>query len=116
MQAFLEFLANLREGQLIDEAHRALTELEEAVNDTGKKGTLTITIDLERVNGAAFMVGVIDKLVVKAPVRDREKTLLFRAENGRFTRRDPRQPDLPGMRAIAGGRADVNEEGEIVNG
>lgn len=96
MQDFLELLAALREGRAIEDARRAIAEVEEAVVEHGKPGSVTLTLTLKPASkGNRLMVSVIDQVTIKKPVGEKEETLLFRAGDGRFTRRDPRQPELP---------------------
>lgn len=110
MQAFLRLLADLRDGDAIEEARRAIAEVEEAVADTGKKGTVTVTLEIEPVKGGlSSMVTVTDTISAKKPVRDREKTVLFRTGAGQFSRYDPRQPELPAMRDVKAREWDSQE-------
>lgn len=101
MHAFLQLMRDLRDGSAIEEARRAIAEVEEAVADTGKAGRVTLTIDIEPVKGGlSTMVTITDTITLKKPARDREKTVLFRTGDGQFSRYDPRQPELPSMRTV----------------
>lgn len=109
--AFSETLAALREGRFLADAARGLAELEEAVMEHGKPGTLTVTLTMKPAcKGYRLMVSLTDNIAVKKPVGEKEETILFRAGAGRFSRRDPRQPELP-MRPVA--RTDVDEDGVV---
>jgi hypothetical protein len=88
----VDFLQTLRDGDFLIEADEALATLDRAVQDTGKKGTLVLSFV---VNPAGVKVSVEDSIKFTAPKREVERTILFRAANGRFTRRDERQPTLP---------------------
>jgi hypothetical protein len=88
----IDLLQSLRDGDFIVEADEALTNLDRAVQDTGKKGTFTLSFV---IHPAGVKVSVEDSIKVAAPKREVERTILFRAANGRFTRRDERQPTLP---------------------
>ncbi len=112
MHGFLNFLSNLREGRAIDEMATALQEVQEGVNATGKAGTLTITISVAPASkGNRAMHTIKDKIAFKAPKPEADETVLF-ATNGGYSRRDPRQPELPVMRDI---NKSIPEE-EAVNG
>jgi hypothetical protein len=110
--AFTELISSLRDGRCLDDARRAITEVEEAVMEHGKPGTVTLTLTLRPASkGNRVMVSVTDAISIKKPVGEKEETILFRAGDGRFSRRDPRQPELP-MRPVA--RDDVDQDtGEV---
>lgn len=101
MQDFLAFIGVLRDGQAIEDYKKALVEMEERVAETGKAGVLTIQITMKpasKGNRSAF--AFTDKVVTKLPAGETGETLLFAGEGGRLSRRDPRQPELPQMRAV----------------
>lgn len=95
---FHEFLKNIRDGQAAIEWEKKLGELVEAVAATGNKGSLQITITvkpLDEIDNARLEI--LDKTVVKIPEPSHARTLLFASGKGRLSRRDPRQPALPGL-------------------
>ena len=101
MQGFLQFLADLRGGRSIDQAYRALQEVRDRVTETGKPGTLTITFTVKpATKGNRSAHSIVDKVATKLPVAEAEESLVFVDESGLYSRRDPRQPELPTMRAV----------------
>lgn len=89
---FLAFIQSFRRGELIHEADALLTELVEAVRDTGSKGTLTVKIPLEM--NKAGQIECVPQLELKKPRRPMGTGIYFASEEGRLTRRDPAQLDM----------------------
>lgn len=100
MQDFLEFLRSLREGEAIEEYAEALREASEAVSETRKMAQVQLTIKLKPAGKSDVVFEIEETVTTKLPSRERGSTILFRDARGRFTRRDPRQPELP-IRPVA---------------
>jgi hypothetical protein len=90
---FGQWLLEQGEGVLHGELTDELRHVAAAVGQTGKKGTLTLTITIERQKGSDMII-VSDKVTVKAP-EDRRVTLFFEDGSGNLSRRNPFQPELP---------------------
>lgn len=111
MSEWLGLLGELRKGKGAEEAQRQLGELLEAVAATKKAGVLTFTLTVapmgEDEDGEVTRFAFKDKMTIKPPVAETATTVLYRDDSGRFTRRDPRQPELPsivaGKREASGG-------------
>lgn len=74
-----------------------LAEVTRAVQETGKKGVLTLKIELKpsRKFGTNALE-VTGTSLAKAPVSDEDSPMsIFFAEDGELTRSDPKQPTLP---------------------
>jgi hypothetical protein len=85
---FAAFLASIRPNtntELADE----LTTLVQAVKDTGKAGTLTLTLTIKPVDGSTNVVGVHDVIKVKKPERTRMGSLAYPDKNNNLSRTDP---------------------------
>ncbi|SEN94942.1 hypothetical protein SAMN04488103_109165 [Gemmobacter aquatilis] len=89
---FLEFLQTFRRGELLNEGDQKLTELMEAIRDTGGNGSLTLKINF-KVNKAGQLEATPD-LTVKKPARALGTGIYFATDDGRLTRRDPNQMDI----------------------
>lgn len=97
-----QFLDVLREdGVLLIDAEQLLMDVVEAVKRTGKAGRITLTLDVKRPKKAAdaLAIWVSGAVNAKVPRPDTEDHLFF-AQDGELSRRDPRQPALPGMRRV----------------
>ena len=114
MQDFLQFMADLRQGAALEEYRKALVELQARVNDTGKRGSMTITLTIEPVAKLRNTFSIKDAVTTKLPVGEKGETLLFADDSGRLSRRDPRQPELPTMRTVEHTRPAAPEQEEPV--
>lgn len=93
-QPFSAFLAAHRDGRLGGELTAELADLIEAVERLEKGGTLNLKITVTHVGNG--QVVVTDDITVKAPKPPRPQAIYF-ADNGSLSRRDPRQPVIPGL-------------------
>lgn len=92
---FGAFLHEHRSAGLHNEAGEGLAALVAAVIENQKKGSLTITINVEPAKGDERSVVVSDVLKVKAPEPSKPQSRFFSDPHGNLSRRDPRQPELP---------------------
>lgn len=100
-QDFLELVGGLRGGSAAYEAAASLSELLEAVKRTAKGGTLTLQLKVEPLTaGDTVSLRITDALTLKAPRLPVGATVMYRTEDGRLSARDPRQPELPGLREV----------------
>lgn len=93
-------------GSLHTRISEQLAELTAAVTDTGKKGTLTVTLTVAPIKpGHTSTLVVSGKSVLKAPEGDDQSpsSVFFPDAAGNLTREDPSQPSLP-LRGIANAR------------
>lgn len=91
---FAAFVNEQRGGALHGELSEGLTDLVRAVHDTGKPGTIALTIKVTP-NKDGATVQVTDKVKVSLPEGDRGAAIFFFDEHGNLSRRDPRQIELP---------------------
>lgn len=89
---FTETLTALRKGQCLIEADEALRQLAKACMETGKKGTLTLTLTLKP--GDEESVTVLDDVSPKLPKPDTRGSNLFVDEDGNLSRNNPRQLEM----------------------
>jgi hypothetical protein len=94
-------LTALRRGQFIDELTGELGQLVDAVRSTGRKGTLTIQIDVALASkGDDTTLNVTDTIKLKLPQAGGGQTIMYATADGALTRRDPRQLDIDGLRTV----------------
>lgn len=91
---FAAVFGELNRGRTATEAATALQELVSAVTDTGRKGTMTITITVAPT-GAGGAVQLSDDIKVKRPSFDRAASLFYVTDDGNLSRSDPNQIPLP---------------------
>jgi hypothetical protein len=95
----LETLQELRHGLFVAELEHELASLVDAVTHAARAGKLTITLTLGPASkGNVETLILTDAITVKAPSLERGGTILFPTEAGALSRRDPRQPELDGIR------------------
>jgi len=63
--------------------------LVKAVQDTGKKGTLSLTFTVGLFDGDPGRVVIDDKITYKVPEHDRKSGIFFPDKNGNLSRTDP---------------------------
>ena len=101
MNNALRTLGDLRRGVFIDDLEREMAALVDAVRDTGRKGTITVKIDIGLASkGDAMTLKIGDSISVKAPQPERGDTIMYATADGRLSRRDPRQMDLDDLKVV----------------
>lgn len=90
---FTDILGDLGGGATLDQLTEHLAAVVSAVQETGRSGSLTLTLKIQK-NGD-YSVIITDDIKVKAPEPARAQALFFTDQGGTLHRKDPRQPDLP---------------------
>jgi hypothetical protein len=100
-RGFIDTLKEMRDGNVLTDLSTDLAELVSAVRATGKAGKLQLTITVKPVKkGGNHTLLVEDEIKVKQPEADREGTILYATDTNELSRRDPRQPELTGLREV----------------
>lgn len=89
---FLEFVSSFRRGELLDEGNQKLNELMDAIQRTGGNGDLTLKLKF-KVNKAG-QLEITPSLTISKPTRALGAGIYFVSNDGRLSRRDPRQMDI----------------------
>lgn len=89
----LETLHHLEGGTFLAEAADKLAEIVLAVDQTGKPGKLTLTIDVRKAMHTALALK--GKIAVKLPPEAPIEALMFPTPDGNLLTEDPRQGKLP---------------------
>lgn len=101
---FWGWLREHRNGRTHHDLSEALADLTKAVVDHGKAGTLTLKLTVKpAAKGDQSVVSVSDAITIKAPAGERGEWIFYADAKGNLSKRDPRQPELPGMAIIEGG-------------
>lgn len=100
IRPFAELLTILDRGEAHAEASRGLNDLVAAVNDTGKKGSLTIVIEMAPLKGSSQQLLVAARVAVKLPKSDPGAGVFYIDGANNLTRTDPNQPEIEGLRII----------------
>lgn len=96
---FCDTLEQIRYGELIKELSRELNALTRACSETGKAGTMSLTLKLKP--GKSGQIELADTVVVKAPEFERGSTLMFATPEFNLQREDPRQLRIDELRTIS---------------
>lgn len=87
MRPFPDILRELSHGQTVSNLTAGLTEVVQAVRETGKIGKITLTVTVEK-NGenSVFLLGSVK---TNAPTLPQSKTAFFATGSGSLDRDDP---------------------------
>lgn len=107
---FAAVFGELNRGRTAVEAAGALQELVEAVTETGRKGSLTITLTVAPT-GAGNAVQIGDEVKLKKPAFDRAASLFYVTEDHNLSRTDPNQLELP-LASVPGVPASIARSAE----
>lgn len=90
---FVEWLGAHKKGEVDSELTYHLREVIEAVRETGKDGTVTLTLKVKRKGER--QVTVIEDVKFKLPMHDRSESIYFVDADTNLTRDDPAQTVIP---------------------
>lgn len=93
-QDFAAVLLGHAGGRAHSEASRKFAEVVKAVQETGKKGTVTVTLTVTRNKDTRRMVKLVDTVRASIPVEDRPGSLWFPDSHGALHRNDPDQHEI----------------------
>lgn len=97
---FAAWLRDQNAGRLHAELTEQFHELVEAVRETGKKGSISLTVHVGPFRGDTDMLSVEDRVTVKKPAHDRKTTLWYPDADNNLHRNDPRQDALDFARVM----------------
>lgn len=101
IRPFADALREMQSGRTHTELSEQLHELIARVRDTGKKGSLTLTITVAPVkNASENTLTVSDIVTAKLPAHDRRVSLFYADADGNLTRRDPNQLEFESLREV----------------
>lgn len=106
-----EFIRSLEDGQLDADCYAQIKELSAAMNDQARhlgasKGKVTITLDFKQ-EGQITYIKAAYKVVM--PEEPRAKSVMWTTEDHRFTRSQPGQGALFGVRDVSGAQRAVRD-------
>lgn len=94
MSSILDVLSQIRGGAALIDANKELREVVMAVKSTGKKGSITLKIDIEPDKTDDTVVTFQPDVTKKVPKKAYAKGLFYVSDNGDVSREDPRQQEL----------------------
>lgn len=99
MSSIIDVLSQIRGGAALTDANKELRAVVMAVKSTGKKGSITLKIDIEPDKTDETVVTFQPDVTIKVPRKPYAKGLFYVSENGDVSREDPRQTELDLERA-----------------
>lgn len=98
---FVDTLNNIRNGDVLGELTAELHTLVQAVRSTGLKGSIALQISIATATkGETHALIIQDEIKVKLPKSSHGSTFLFAGDDNSLSKRDPRQPELTGLRSV----------------
>ena len=85
---FAAFLASVR-GETVDDLTDGMQRLVEKVRETGKPGSLTLTLKVDLYEDDPGVVTVEDQIRMRLPDRARRPSITYPDRNGHLSRTDP---------------------------
>lgn len=94
MVPFTDVLGQIRKGAVTEELNKALLAVNEAVIATGKKGELTLKLEVKPMKGNRAQVTVAANISTKTPKEELPEGIFFLTNDGDLVRNDPDQQEL----------------------
>jgi hypothetical protein len=95
IRPFAAVLQELAKGEIHADASKLLHELIDAVQEHGKKGTLTIRVEVGPIAKDDTSVLIVKGSVESRPPKTPPSSAYYVDNTGNLSRRDPKQPELP---------------------
>lgn len=114
IRPFADFLREHGRGRTHDELGDTLHTLVGRVKDTGKKGTVTLVIEVKPLKEDDRAVIVTDKIAVKLPEHDRPAGIWFVGNDGNLQKDDPDQMTFESLREVPLPKFD-QDTGEVLD-
>lgn len=94
MRPFTDVLRDIRRGRAVDQATRLLGEVVRAVDETGKPGSVTLTLTVKPEKGGGSQKTIIAAVKAKKPEGDIPEAVFFSDPEGDLHRTDPAQQEM----------------------
>ena len=102
IRSCLETLKEIRRGEMVTDLSVELHDLVAAVRATGKRGKVTLSITIKPASaGDVNLLMLEDDIKVTLPKSSKAATALYATDDNVLQRKDPRQPELTGLRSVA---------------
>jgi hypothetical protein len=112
IRPFAAVLQDINNGAVADQLARDVQNLVQAVQELGRKGKLTVTLEVAPRKGNAAALNLTARRDLKLPQEEPVESVFFADATGNLLRDDPRQMALP-LRTVArqDPQADVRKAG-----
>ncbi|WP_310962107.1 hypothetical protein [Nocardioides terrisoli] len=101
VRPFADWLREQSHGKTHDEMGDALYDLVSRVRDTGKKGTVSLTISVSLLDkDPEGPLLIADEIKLRLPEHDRKPSIFYADKDGNLTRTDPGQLSFESLREV----------------
>jgi len=94
MRPITDVLREMRGGKAVVQASEMLSEIVRAVDETGKSGSVTITITVEPEKGGGSQKTLSVDMKMKKPTTALQPAIFFSDSDGDLHRSDPEQREM----------------------
>lgn len=95
MRLITDVLRDIRKGRPVEEATMALADVVRAVDETGKDGSVTITLKVKAAKHGGPEKTLVCEVKAKKPIAEIAPAVFFSNAEGDLHRFDPRQEEMP---------------------
>jgi hypothetical protein len=95
MRLITDILRDIRKGRPVEEATMALADVVRAVDETGKEGSVTITLKVKPAKHGGPEKTLVAEVKAKKPIAEIAPAVFFSDDDGDLHRVDPRQEEMP---------------------
>lgn len=106
VRPFASVLQEIQQGVAHDELSVAFRDLILAVEETGKGGKLTFTLDVKPLKSGDGVLVLTPAHAVKLPQHDRKASLFYATKNGNVTKDNPNQLDFDSLKVVEGKKSE----------
>lgn len=103
VRPFSDWIREQSNGRTHDELSIALHDLIGRVRDTGKKGSVSLTVTVAPMKGDSDVLVVGDEIKLRIPEHDRKASLFYPDKHGNLSRTDPQQLAFDSLREVPAG-------------
>jgi len=94
MRLITDILRDIRKGRPVEEATMALSDVVRAVDETGKEGSVTITLKIKPAKHGGPEKTLVCEVKAKKPISEIAPAVFFSDGDGDLHRFDPRQEEM----------------------
>jgi hypothetical protein len=95
VRPFAAVLQDINNGAVADQLAHDVQNLVQTVRQFGRKGKLTVTLEVAPRKGNAAALNLTARRDLKLPQEEPVESVFFADTDGNLLRDDPRQPQLP---------------------
>lgn len=94
MRLITDVLRDIRKGRPVEEATMVLADVVRAVDETGKEGSVTITLKVKPAKHGGPEKTLVCEVKAKKPIAEIAPAVFFSNDEGDLHRYDPRQEEM----------------------